>query len=390
MQWLYSSLVSSFGADFAGDASAIADLGAYGWYSTPSPQAGLRIVGLNTNYWTALNPLVFNTSSPAALLGDRQLQWLNATLANASAAGEKVYIIAHIPPESWMPGRYDQFRLILTPFRSTVVAEFFGHDHLDEFMLVRECNEPPPPSPAPNGTIEWIETKDISWCSGGNWACGDVFGQGLQDGDAWCPLLPAGSASAQVEACESVCGNSTLCRGFTYYPASAPNGACCMRTNTDSKPPDANSSAVCYEKPAPPTACGPEEDATPMHVLFVAPSLTEGYPPSNPALRRYEVADASGGFAVLDSVTSFANITKANEDWSLLFEPEYRATKQYGLADMSAASFAGLVARMAVDGSDEWRQYYASQTKLYTGSTPACVAGRCKDNVLALCNGTRF
>jgi hypothetical protein len=127
-----------------------------------------------------------------------------------------------------------------------------------------------------------------------------------------------------------------------------------------------------------------------MHVLFVAPSLTEGYPPSNPALRRYEVADASGGFAVLDSVTSFANITKANEDWSLLFEPEYRATKQYGLADMSAASFAGLVARMAVDGSDEWRQYYASQTKLYTGSTPACVAGGCKDNVLALCNGTRF
>ena len=88
MQWLYSSLVSSFGADFAGDASAIADLGAFGWYATPSPQAGLRIVGLNTNYWTALNPLVFNTSSPAALLGDRQLQWLNATRANASAAGE--------------------------------------------------------------------------------------------------------------------------------------------------------------------------------------------------------------------------------------------------------------------------------------------------------------
>ena len=270
MSWLYSSLVASFGVDFSADAPALADLGSFGWYSTASPVPGLRIVALNTNYWTLLNPLLNNASSAASQLGSLQLQWLNETLRAAAAAGAAVYILGHVPPQAWVPGRFDAFRALLTAWRSTVIALFFGHDHVDEFTLVRECTPPPPP-PA-NGTIAWRVTRGIEWCSGGNWDCGNVFGVGLQGGNAWCPLLPALAPEAQVLACEAVCGNSTACKGFTYYPSAPPHGACCMRTNCDSKPPNASSDAVCYEKPGPPPACGGGGAAEPMHTLFIAPS----------------------------------------------------------------------------------------------------------------------
>ena len=389
MAWLYSSLVSSFGeaGGFAHDAQALADLACCGWYSTLSPQPGLRVVGLNTNYWTVINPLLSNASSPASLLGAQQLEWLNSTLRAAASAGEAVFVLGHVPPTAWVAGRYDAFRAVLTAYRDTVVALFFGHDHVDEFMIVRECDLPPPrPPPPANGTVDWQVTRGIAWCSGGNWPCGDVFHAGLQDGNAWCPLLPAGTTPAeQVSLCEGVCGNATACQGFTYYPSAPPHGACCMRTNCDSKPPLNTSDAVCYEKPGPPPACAGD---APMHVLFVGPSLTEGYPPSNPALRRYEVAGRADRFAIVDLTTSFANLTAANADWALTFQPEYRMSERYGVADLGALAMQGLVERMAADGAPEWSAFYAAHTKLYVGSTPPCAAGSCQASIVAVLNGT--
>ena len=159
-----------------------------------------------------------------------------------------------------------------------------------------------------------------------------------------------------------------------------------MRSNTDSKPLNASSPAVCYEKPAAPGACGPDAAARPLHMLFGGPSLTEGYPPSNPALRRYE-ADAS--FRVVDYTTASGNITLANERWAFLFEEEFRFTTAFGAADASAASFEQLVARMAADGAPEWDAFYRLRYKGYVGgSTPACAGGDCKAFILAQTNGT--
>ena len=391
MSWLYSSLLASFGADFAGDTQALADLACCGWYSTLSPQAGLRIVALNTNYWSPLNPLLANTSGPAAELGARQLVWLNTTLAAAAKAGEAVHLLGHIPPIAWVPGVYEAFRAILTTHLGVVSSLFFGHDHVDESIIVRAC-QPPPPSPPPtNGTIDWVVTRGVEWRSGGNWQCGDIFHAGLQNGDSWCPLLPANaSAAEQVALCEGACGNASVCAGFTYYPAS-PQSACCMRTSCANMPLDPTSTAVCYEKPPPPPACGADAGAAPIAMLFVGPSLTEGYPPSNPALRRYELADASERFVVADATTSYANLTRANAEWALEFEPEYRMTTRYGLAAGAAGdggAWQDLVARMAVDGSPEWAAFYAAHTKLYTGSTAPCALGACKTAILALVNGT--
>ena len=392
MAWLYSSLVSSFGDDFAHDESALASLLCCGWYSTPSPVSGLRIVALNTNYWTELNPLLRNISSPASLLGNKQLDWLNQTLATATENNEIVWILAHIPPVSWVDGRYDAFRTILTLYKNTVAAEFFGHDHVDEFFIVRECI--PTSSPPNNKTTQWVETTGVNWCSGGNWNCGDVFGAGLMSGELYCPLLPSSLTPSQgVIACESICGNSSICEGFTYYPQASPNGACCMRTNCDSKPLNASSSAVCYEKAHnndEPCMTG-ENYTKPLHMAFVGPSMTEGYPPSNPALRRYDVADVSGQFAVTDFTTYFANLTRANANWELEFEVEYVAKAQYQLPDLSANSFEALATRMAVNGSSAWDSFFSNHYKSYRGpSLPVCNSGTCKDDLLQMINGTNY
>jgi len=390
MQWLYGQggVLAPFSADFAGDAQALAELQFGGWYSTPSPVPGLRIVALNTNYYAGTNPLLLNESSAASALGRGQLEWLNDTLAAAEAAGERVWIIGHHPPATaWLPGRSDAYRAVLTRYRATVAVEIFGHDHVDEPLIVRECNAAPP-QPPQNGSIEWVRTPGVEWCSGSNWECGDIFGAGLEGGDAWCPLVATADADAAILACEWACGNvsEATCRGFTWYPSSPPHGACCMRSNTDSKPLNASSDAVCFEKPAAPGACGPDAAARPLHMAFAGPSLTEGYPPTNPALRRYE-ADAA--FDVVDLVTASGNITRANEQWAFVFSQESRFTAQFGLPDASAASFEQLVARMAADGSADWAAFYALRFKGYAGSTPACDAGACKAFILAEANGTK-
>jgi hypothetical protein len=119
---------------------------------------------------------------------------------------------------------------------------------------------PPPPPPS---------TK---WCSGGgDYAPGDVFGAGV---DGICPILPpAWDDEKKVQACERVCAANASCLGFTYYPATTsvtstgerdvnyinmPNTTeCCFRTGSvANKPLDANSTARCYEKVAPPLCNG--------------------------------------------------------------------------------------------------------------------------------------
>lgn len=105
-------------------------------------------------------------------------------------------------------------------------------------------------SPGHGKNINWTKTTGIKWCSGANLAVGDVFKQGLDSGDDWCPFLPGGlSHDAEVGLCESVCANATACAGFTFYPGTPKiKTVCCFRTVTSSKPPDPTSDAECYER----------------------------------------------------------------------------------------------------------------------------------------------
>lgn len=93
----------------------------------------LRIICINTNYCARLNPWsLYNPVDPA-----NQLKWLSEELHNAEQAGDKVHIIGHIPPDNrectqaWL---YNFLRII-DRFNDTVLAQYYGHTHRDEYRL---------------------------------------------------------------------------------------------------------------------------------------------------------------------------------------------------------------------------------------------------------------
>ena len=65
------------------------------------------------------------------------LQWLVSVLAEAEAAGEKVHIMSHIPPgnNDCLGGWGRNYARIIERFENTVVAQFFGHTHNDQFVV---------------------------------------------------------------------------------------------------------------------------------------------------------------------------------------------------------------------------------------------------------------
>ena len=419
MAWLYGPLTDgALGADLAHDAAALATLRAAGYYTT-NLTAATALVALNTNYWGSFNPAHTGNASAAAALGEAQFQWLEATLRALRASNRSALVIGHIPPGSgtWLPGAYSRYRAILTSYHPVVLAEFFGHDHRDQVTLVRSCSPPPaaaapPPrarsshAPLESGARSplalaldaaaagagapyagpWIRTCGIEWCSGGNLAVGDVWGRGTEPGAPHCPLLPAanGTEEGRVALCEGVCGLNASCAGFTRYPSDGSAfGACCFRTSTRDKPVDPASTACCYEKVPPPGPCsgGPQE---PLHVLFSAPSVTEGYPPSNPGLRFYSLA--AGSLAPLEAHTLWLNLSASNADWAPRWQAEYDASAAYGMAGVGAAEWAGALAGWAAGGAPGWEAFVNFSQKRYQG-TPQC-EGACKAAWLGWMNGS--
>lgn len=392
MAWLLPVVGNASGAlgkDLSGDPSALATLQTYGWYTTVlSPT--LSILSINTNYWAT-----YNDNSAAEGIGELQFQWFTGVLTNASAAGRNVWILGHIPPQdgSWKHGYYTRYRSILSRFPATVTAAFFGHTHVDQLTLVRSCSPPPapptPPTPQPYSG-PWVETRGVEWCSGGNFPVGDIWGLGFQPAAPWCPYVPVtnGTQEGKVALCETLCGgtNATTCAGFTFYPSTGGKGdACCFRTDTHNKPLNPNSTALCFEKAlAPPSQCGTDPQEA-LHVLFAAPSLTEGYPPSNPGLRVYQVDALTN--AVQEAVTWSADIRQGNKAWDLVWEREYTATLAFNLSGGAgrAGAWEEAFTQWAASGSAGWALFQDFYVKGY--ANPGC-EGACKESLLGWMNGT--
>ncbi|XP_072401244.1 sphingomyelin phosphodiesterase isoform X1 [Diabrotica undecimpunctata] len=94
---------------------------------------GFRLISLNMNYCNNKNWwLLLNSTDPAT-----ELQWFIYELQSAEFNGEKVHVIGHIPPghsdclKVWSRNYY----AIINRYESTIVAQFFGHTHYDEFEV---------------------------------------------------------------------------------------------------------------------------------------------------------------------------------------------------------------------------------------------------------------
>lgn len=127
-------------------ADALATVRRGGYYTAPVRSTpGLRVVSLNTLYWSATNAWTANATGDIG----GQLAWLKQVLAQARAAREHVLVVGHVPPvfevaiNQWRPDFYDRYTALLAPHADLVVGHVFGHMHQDLFSVLA-----PPACPA--------------------------------------------------------------------------------------------------------------------------------------------------------------------------------------------------------------------------------------------------
>jgi sphingomyelin phosphodiesterase acid-like 3 len=140
------------------------DWRALGSYSLqPSSIPGVRILSINTVFFSNKYQATSfaNACAPVSSTAAAQtFSWLESNLAQAKQAGEKVWLMFHIPPgidgyssmvqirrmapgqcakaivPMWKPVWTARFDRLLGEYQSTITASFAGHDHTDDFRVI--------------------------------------------------------------------------------------------------------------------------------------------------------------------------------------------------------------------------------------------------------------
>ena len=124
-----------------------------GYYSAEPLGSQLRVIGLNSNSFVA--------NAPSSTEAATELGWLNSQLASAQSAGQKVWILMHVPPGAnsqgmandtpgqldednvsmnWDPNLQAWFMNTLEKYPSVVTLMLAGHTHMDEFRILPSGN----------------------------------------------------------------------------------------------------------------------------------------------------------------------------------------------------------------------------------------------------------
>ncbi|CAI4226999.1 unnamed protein product [Auanema sp. JU1783] len=136
MDWLFEAIADSFETFLPNDQMKMVKYnGCYMMNLYP----GFRIISLNNVYGDQMNFwLYINQTDP-----DGTMQWLINQLSDAERAGDKVHILSHIPGsnheslEGWALNYYN----VVNRFENTIVGQFFGHVHSEEFYMIYEDAE---------------------------------------------------------------------------------------------------------------------------------------------------------------------------------------------------------------------------------------------------------
>ncbi|WP_320171871.1 metallophosphoesterase [Maridesulfovibrio sp.] len=124
-----------------------------GYYKVDSELENIRLISLNS--------VLFSTRRPAPASGDAayvQLDWFENQLAAAKEAGQKVYVVTHVPPGvdvfqtvrtfmdangrisgvslMWHADYQKRFLEIMESYKDLDMVFFSGHTHMDEFRLL--------------------------------------------------------------------------------------------------------------------------------------------------------------------------------------------------------------------------------------------------------------
>ncbi|KAH8896938.1 calcineurin-like phosphoesterase [Thozetella sp. PMI_491] len=132
-QWAYNNLSADW-EPWIGSTGAQEVASHYGSYSYVDA-SGLRIISINTNFWYKQNFWMYEATMEHDPSG--MFAWLVSELQAAESAGQRVWILGHMPM-----GRSDAFHdasyyfdLIIQRFDATIGAVFYGHTHKDEFEI---------------------------------------------------------------------------------------------------------------------------------------------------------------------------------------------------------------------------------------------------------------
>jgi hypothetical protein len=128
-----------------------------GYYSVEPLGTKLKVVSLNTNLFATLPPIPGLPSNAGAVYAE--LAWLDTTLASAQSAGQKVWLLMHVPPGAdtcmtaqnlanggslttataammWMPAYQESFLQILAKYPGVITFTLAGHTHRDEYRIL--------------------------------------------------------------------------------------------------------------------------------------------------------------------------------------------------------------------------------------------------------------
>jgi len=135
-QWLFDTLGAGW-KPIIGAAAANQVIDGSGSYALVVPGTSLRIVSVNTVYWYKTNWWLYdsNTQQPDP---NGVLAFVVAQLKAAEDAGQRAWIVGHIPPGGRSDVLHDQsnyFNQIVQRFKHVIAGQFYGHSHVDEFMV---------------------------------------------------------------------------------------------------------------------------------------------------------------------------------------------------------------------------------------------------------------
>jgi sphingomyelin phosphodiesterase len=132
-QWVYDTLSSDWSKWIGAAGATNAD--DYGAYSVKNPGTNLRIISFNTNMYYKQNFWLYEKTMETD--PDGQLAWLVSELSAAETAGERVWLMGHMPmgASDALHDGSNYFNQIVVRYSATIAAQFYGHTHKDEFQI---------------------------------------------------------------------------------------------------------------------------------------------------------------------------------------------------------------------------------------------------------------
>ncbi|RFU33954.1 hypothetical protein B7463_g2388, partial [Scytalidium lignicola] len=133
-QWAYDALSADW-TTWIGSTGATTVKNNYGAYSVKHGNTNLRIISFNTNFYYKENFWLYEKTMETDPSG--QLAWLINELDGAEIAGERVWLMGHMPMgsgDAFHDGS-NYFNQIIQRYDATIAAIFYGHTHKDEFEI---------------------------------------------------------------------------------------------------------------------------------------------------------------------------------------------------------------------------------------------------------------